>query len=50
MKHSFKNWTGSPVEPEKPGTSDLTGLLSAQDRSRYRTAKNWPNRGPTSGF
>jgi hypothetical protein len=48
--HSFKNRTGSPVKPEKTGTNVLTGLLSAQDRSRYRTAKNRPNRGPTSGF
>jgi hypothetical protein len=31
-KHSLKNRTGSPVEPEKTGTRDLGGLLSAQDR------------------
>jgi hypothetical protein len=33
-KHSFKNRTGPPVEPEKTGTGDPIGLLSALDRSR----------------
>jgi hypothetical protein len=34
-RHSFKNQTGSLVEPEKTGTDDLSGLFSAQDRSRH---------------
>jgi hypothetical protein len=33
--HSFKNRTGSLVRPEKIGTDDLTGLLSALDRPRH---------------
>jgi hypothetical protein len=42
--HSLKNRTGSLVEPEKTGTSDLAGLLSALDHPRYRTGKNQLNR------
>jgi hypothetical protein len=38
MYHSFKNWTDSPIEPKKTGTSSLAGLLGAQDRTRHRTA------------
>jgi hypothetical protein len=33
--HSFKNRTGPPVEPEKTGTGDPIGLLSALDRSGF---------------
>jgi hypothetical protein len=46
----FKNQTGSLGEPEKPGTSDLTRLFSAQDHPRHRTGENLSNRGPTAGF
>jgi hypothetical protein len=49
-EHSFKNWTGSPVEPEKTRTGSLAGLLGAQDRTRHRTVLNRPNRGSTAGF
>jgi hypothetical protein len=35
---------GSLVEPEKTGTGDLAGLLSALDHPRYRTRKNQLNR------
>jgi hypothetical protein len=32
--HSFKNRTGSVVQPEKTGTGASAGLLSAEDRTR----------------
>jgi hypothetical protein len=50
LDHSFKNRTGSPVEPEKTGTGSLAGLLGASDRTRHRTVINRPNRGSTTGF
>jgi hypothetical protein len=37
--HSFKNRTGSPIEPEKTGTGVPTSLLSALDRTRNWTGK-----------
>ena len=42
--HSLKNRTGPPVGPEKTGTGDLSGLLSALNRPRQRTGKNRLNR------
>jgi hypothetical protein len=50
LKHSFKNRIGSLVEPEKTGTGDLAGLLSALDRTHHRTRKNRSDRGPTAGL
>jgi hypothetical protein len=50
ITHNFKNQTGSLGEPEKPGTSDLTRLFSAQDRPRHQTRENLSNSGPTAGF
>jgi hypothetical protein len=47
--HSFKNRTGPAVGPEKTGTGDLAGLLSAQDRPRQRPGKNRANRPVFSG-
>jgi hypothetical protein len=47
--HSFKNRTGSLVEPEKTRTNDFAGLISALDRTRNQTGKNRANRGPTAG-
>jgi hypothetical protein len=40
---SLKNPTGSSVEPEKIGTDDLTGLLSALNHPHHRTRKNLAN-------
>jgi hypothetical protein len=42
--HSLKNRTGSLVEPEKTGTGDHAGLLSALNHLRYRIGKNQLNR------
>jgi hypothetical protein len=39
-RHSLQNRTSSLVEPEKPGTDDLAGLLSALDCPRHQTGKN----------
>jgi hypothetical protein len=39
-RHSFKNRTGSLVEPEKTGTGDLAGLLSALDHPAIEPEKN----------
>jgi len=44
-KHSLKNRTGPAVEPEKTGTSDLSGFLSALNRPANEPKKP---RKPTS--
>jgi hypothetical protein len=46
LVHSFKNQTSSLVGPEKTGTSDLTGLVSAQDRPTNKPEKS----GEPAGF
>jgi hypothetical protein len=48
--HSFKNWTGSPVQPEKTGTKASAGYLSALDQLRNRAAINRSKHGSTAGF
>jgi hypothetical protein len=49
-RHSFKNRTGSLVQPEKTGTRASTGYLSALDQLRNRARINRSKHGSTAGF